>query len=93
MEFTKHDVENLARLARIKLTDTEINEYRVGLEKIITGFEKIEQVSASDEIMISSTTNHNKWFEEATAGQAKDLLANAPHTKAGFIEVERVVND
>ena len=54
-KLTKEEVLHVANLARISLTDEEVEKYQVQLKKLLDDVEKINQVKGyDDDIMIAS---------------------------------------
>ena len=60
-KLTKEEVLHVADLARIKLTEEEVEKYQVQLKKLLDDVEKINEVEGyDDDIMIAS------WSENTT---------------------------
>lgn len=56
MIITKELVEKLAHLARMKLTDEEMEKFAGQLDEIMTFFEKLQQVDTADVEPVSQIT-------------------------------------
>jgi aspartyl-tRNA(Asn)/glutamyl-tRNA(Gln) amidotransferase subunit C len=89
------EVQRLARLARIGLTDDEAAHMAVELGNIV---EFVEQLQAVDVDGVEPTDQVtglvDVWREdEVKPGLSREaLLANAPAQKDGYIVVKRVLN-
>ena len=92
-ELTKEEVLHVANLARINVTEEEIETYKVGLKQILDELNRINEVSADDEILISPTSNNNVYREEVGIDENDDSLKNAPKRSGNYIEIKRFVND
>ena len=58
-ELTKEEVLHVANLARINVSEEDIEKYKVGLKQILNELNRINEVDASDNILISPTSNIN----------------------------------
>lgn len=94
-KLTREDILKLARLARLSLTDEEVErftneisailEYVEQLSKVdITGLEPTSQVTGLQDVMRSDVV--------IDYGISTDeLLKNVPHTEGGQIKVKRMI--
>lgn len=88
------DIDYVANLARIELTDEVKGRFAVQLENVLRYFEKLEAVDVSDvEPMAHASAIYNVWDEDvAEPGFSVDeALGNAPDVKDGQIVVPKVV--
>lgn len=92
-ELTKEEVLHVANLARINVSDEEIEKYKVGLKQILNELERINEVNVDDDILISPTSNKNVYREDVGIDENIDVLKNAPKTSGNYIEIKRFVND
>lgn len=92
-ELTKEEVLHVANLARINVSEEEIEKYKVGLKQILNELERINEVNVSDDILISPTSNKNVYREDVGIDENIDVLKNAPKTSGNYIEIKRFVND
>ena len=95
MTLTIDDVRGLAKLSRLKLTDTEAETMLDELNRIlgyvdklqaidIEGFEPTAQVTGLKNVMRSDTI-------EDLGADHESLLKNAPAQQSGYIKVKRVL--
>lgn len=93
------EVEKLAELARIEITEAEKKNLQKDLESILgyVGELKNAPVSTGEKVEISSAgwRPRNVMREDAKAyetGQyTNDILANAPKTERGYIKVKKIL--
>ncbi len=94
--LTRVEVLHVADLARIRITEEEIEKYQVQLKKLLDDVEKINQVEGyDDEIMIASW-NENTTLRKDEAGEMlnpKEVVDNAPRHSGNYIEVPVVISD
>jgi aspartyl-tRNA(Asn)/glutamyl-tRNA(Gln) amidotransferase subunit C len=96
MKITRKDVEHVARLARLALTDEEKDRYTAQLESILGYIDKLNQLDTTN----VPPTSHvlplaNVWREDAAEadrlGTAEDILKNAPDAEGPFFKVKKVI--
>jgi aspartyl-tRNA(Asn)/glutamyl-tRNA(Gln) amidotransferase subunit C len=94
-ELTREDVLKLAKLARLSLTDEEVEEFRHELSDIlgyvqqlqdldVTGLEPTTQVSGLKNVMRDDVIR-DYGIDKA------DLLRNVPHVEDEQIKVKRMI--
>ena len=99
MAITKKDVEHVARLARLELSEEEKERYTQQLGTILT---YIEKMSALDTKNVPPTSHvlplSNVWREDkmeastsATLGSPEEILANAPEHEGPLFKVNKVI--
>jgi aspartyl-tRNA(Asn)/glutamyl-tRNA(Gln) amidotransferase subunit C len=96
MAITKKDVEHVARLARLSLTEDEKDRYTAQLGSILGYIEKLSELN-TDHV---KPTSHalplsNVWREDvmetSTLGSPDEILANAPQREGPFFKVKKVI--
>ena len=95
-KLTREEVLHVANLARIKLTEEEIEKYRVELKKLLSDVEKINDVEGyDDDILIACWDNNTELRkdEEGSMLDPKQVLANAPKHAGNYIEVPVVIGE
>ena len=92
-ELTKEEVLHVANLARINVSEEDIEKYKKGLKQILDELNRINEVNADDDILISPTTNKNVYREDVGIDESADILKNAPKKSGNYIEIKRFVND
>ena len=95
-KLTRDEVLHVARLARIKVSDDEIERYQVELKQILNEVEKINDIKGYDDDMLIAP-----WSNETTPREdeikemldAKEVLKNVPRNSGNYIEVPVVIGE
>ncbi len=94
MKLSREEVLHIARLARLGLTETELDRFREQLSDILENFEVLQQVDTSDipptaqSIALQNVTK----ADEVTPSLPQDqILANAPRREENFFRVKAVL--
>ena len=94
-DLSRDDVLKLARLARLDLTDEEVDEYSRELSEILHYVEQLQQADVdglSPTNQITGLTNVMREDEIKDYGYApKELLKNVPSTQDDYIKVKRMI--
>jgi aspartyl-tRNA(Asn)/glutamyl-tRNA(Gln) amidotransferase subunit C len=94
MSLTTDDVKKIAKLARIKLNEEEVQKHQGELNKIFSWIQQLQEVNTDDvEPMFSVDDRNLKTREDVvTETSFKDeVLKNAPNAKYGYYVVPKVV--
>ena len=92
--MTNEEVLKVAHLARVSIDDNEIEMYKGQLEAIMNEINKINEVEIiDDDIMISPSSNINRYREDVPKKAKDDVLSNAPKTNGNYIQIKRFVNE
>ena len=94
MELTHEDVLHIARLARLGLTETEVERFRKQLSNILENFEILRPVDTADiPPTAQSITLQNVVREDevATSFPQSQILANAPQRDGDCFRVRAVL--
>lgn len=92
--MTNEEVLKVAHLARVYIDDNEIEMYKGQLEAIMNEINKINELEIiDDDIMISPSSNINKYREDVPKKAKDDVLSNAPKTNGNYIQIKRFVNE
>ena len=92
-ELTKEEVLHVAHLARISVTDEDVEKYKVQLKQILDEINRINEINVDDGILISPTENKNVYREDKGIDEDVDILKNVPKKSGNYIEIKRFVND
>lgn len=95
-KLTREEVLHVADLARITLTEKEIEKYQVELKKLLLDVEKVNEVEGyDDERMIAPWSNDAKLREDIEGKMLapKEVLKNAPKHSGNYIEVPVVIGE
>ena len=94
MSLDKATVTGIARLARIRLSDEELEKLGAELAAILGWVERLEEVDISGvSPMTGVVETRLRGRADAVTGGARaaEILDNAPRSEAGFFVVPRVV--
>ncbi len=91
--ITEKDIEHVAWLARIKLSEEEKQEYAKQLSSILEYFKLIDQVEVDAEPTFHVLGLINVFREDIPSKSLdqKEVLAIAPRKEDGFIKGPRIV--
>jgi aspartyl-tRNA(Asn)/glutamyl-tRNA(Gln) amidotransferase subunit C len=90
----KETTAKVARLARIKVTDEQIERYSPQLSTILEWIEQLSEVDTNNTEPLPSPVNIDlrlRKDEVTDGGYASDVLANAPEEMEDFFVVPKVV--
>ena len=94
-KLTREDVLKLARLARLELSDEEIETYRSELSEILQYVEQLQSVEVDGlqpTNQVTGLTNVTRPDEARDYGyQPAELLQNVPSTQDNQIKVKRML--
>jgi len=94
MKLSREEVLHIALLARLGLSETEVEKAREQLSNILESFEVLQQVDTSG---VPPTTqsitlqNVMKDDEPSSSLPASEILANAPHKEGDFFRIHAVL--
>ena len=94
-KLSREEVLHVAELARISLTEEEIEKYRVELKKLLNDVEKINEVKGYDDDILIACWEENTNLREDKKGEMLDpkkVLENAPHHSGNYIAVPVVIS-
>ncbi len=94
MSITRQDVEHIANLAKLKLTDKEIDNYTKQLGDILTYMAKLDELDTSDVEPLSHVMEVTNAFRDDVSEASLDrdeALSNAPKSDGEFFVVPKVI--
>ena len=94
-KLTKEEVLHVADLARIKLTEKEIEKFQVQLKQLLDDVEKINEVKGYDDDILIACWKNNAELRKDEAGEMldpKEVLENAPRHSGNYIAVPVVIS-
>ena len=94
MKLSKSEVEHVAWLARLELTDDEKERLTGHLNQIMVHFEKLQQLDTADVEPTSHSIPIQDVFREDVVGpclSTEDALSNAPEPKDDYFVVPQIV--
>jgi aspartyl-tRNA(Asn)/glutamyl-tRNA(Gln) amidotransferase subunit C len=94
MKLNREQVLHIARLARLGLTEAEVDKFSEQLSKLLEHFEVLQQVDTSDvppTAQSISLQNVMKNDEVADSLPPDQILANAPRREEDWFKVKAVL--
>ncbi|HSH55343.1 MAG TPA: Asp-tRNA(Asn)/Glu-tRNA(Gln) amidotransferase subunit GatC [Candidatus Limnocylindrales bacterium] len=94
-DLSREDIVKIARLARISLSDDEIDRYAAELVEIIRYVEQLQSIDVSGLKPTNQVTGLvNVMRQDVVQGysyEPRDLLGNVPNVEDDHIKVRRMV--
>lgn len=94
-KISKEEVLNLAKLAKLQLTEDEVLKFTDEISSILTYIEQLNSVDVSDlkpTNQVTGLTNVMREDEIVDYGVSnEELFKNVPSTKDGHIQVKRML--
>lgn len=92
--LSKEEVQHIAMLARIGLSDEETGKYQHDLSTVLDFFKELQELDTAGEIEVGVPEKENDTREDThtdfgTNGK-QAILDNIPETKDGYIKVRSV---
>ncbi len=95
MQITDEEVLHIAKLARLKLEDNEIQNYKKNLQEILDFADTINHVNTDnigETIGINENYNVFRKDEVHQESNSEELLQNAPSQDEGMFRIPKVIN-
>ncbi len=94
MKITRQEVEHVAALARLELSEQEQEKLTAQLSNILTYVEKLNELDTKDVAPTSHVMDITNIMREDTPGESLPqdrALANAPDKAAGHYKVPKII--
>ncbi len=96
MLLSNEEIQHIAKLARLELTDSELKKYSGQLSAILNYIDQLKEVDVKGiEPTAQVTGLENILREDAVKNwdekEIEEALADAPEKEEGFIKVKRVI--
>lgn len=91
--ITKEDIEHVAVLARLKLTDTETEKYTKEIGEVLNYVEELNQAPVMKKTEVKGDkrlVNVVRVDKITNQNNRENMLFNAPEEKNGYIKVKKV---
>jgi len=95
MALTAEEVRHIATLARVALSDDEVERFRAQLSGILEHFQVLNDIDTADVPPTAQTLNLNsvqRPDEVQPSLPRTEVLRNAPRTEDGYIRVRAVLD-
>ena len=96
MSLSEKEVRKVAKLARIRIDDKEVEHFQQELNSIFSWIDTLQEVNTKDVPHMSSVSNISLPLrkDEVTDGDVHEqVLANAPMSNFGCYMVPKVVDE
>ena len=96
MELTKQEVEKVAKLARLELSDSEQAAFAKQLSQVLTHVETLKQYDTTDVEPMSRVLRQVNVFRPDDVRPSLSVdraVANAPESADGFFVVPKIIED
>jgi aspartyl-tRNA(Asn)/glutamyl-tRNA(Gln) amidotransferase subunit C len=96
MKISKQDVEQVAKLARLEITETEKEAFTQQLSGILAYVEKLNQLKTAGVEPTATVLGQTNVFREDKARPSlpvEKAVANAPEQAAGFFVVPKIIEE
>lgn len=96
MQLSKKEVEHIATLARLNLTEEEKEKYSRQLSDILNYMEKMKGVDTSkveSTSQVTGLTNVMRKDKIEECGVAEQVIDCAPETKDGYVKVPKILEN
>lgn len=94
MKLTDAEVRHIALLARLGLSEEEVQQFREQLSNILENFQILQEVDTTEIEPTSQVTglvNVLREDQKEASLMAREVLMNAPDTENGFFKIRAVL--
>ena len=94
MSLSKEEVQHIALLARLGLSEADVEKFRMQLSQILQNFEILNEVDTANlEATAQSIPLHNVFRADdpKESYPLSDILLNAPQQEGGYFKVKAVL--
>ena len=95
-KLSREEILHVADLARIELTEEEIEKYRVHIKKLLDDIEKIKDVKGYDDEQLIAPWSENCILRADSIGNMldpKEVINHAPKHSGNYIQVPVVIGE
>jgi len=96
MQLSKQEIQHIAKLARLELTDAELEKYGGQLSAVLNYIDQLKEVNVKGVEPTAQVTGlenvlRNDEIRNWDEKEIKEALADAPEREERFIKVKRVI--
>lgn len=95
-KLTKEEVLHVAHLAKIKVTEEEIEKYQVDLKILLDDVDKIKDIQVDSEDLLVTPVEQESILRkdnDTRSIEFSEIKKNIPVTNGNFVEVPVMVNE
>lgn len=94
--LTKEEVLHVARLARVAITEEEIQKYAITLKKLMDDIHQIQDVACNTDEILVTPVSHTTVLRDDSDTRVVDfseIQTNLPSSVGKFVEVQVSVDE
>ena len=94
MKLSDEQVKHIAWLARLAMSQAEVEKFKLQLSHILENFEIFQEVDTTDVLPATQTTASQNVFREDNAAESypqQEILANAPNREENCFKVRAIL--
>lgn len=94
--LSREEVMHVANLARINVSEDEIDKYAKDLKKLLDDVEKIKDIDVDTEELLITPVSHESVLRndnDTSRVEFNEIKKNVPATTGNFVEVPVMVNE
>lgn len=95
-KLSKEEVMHVANLARISISDSEIDKYARDLKLLLDDVDKIKDIETdSEELLVTPVEYHSELRkdDDTSSIEFSEVKKNVPATVGNFVEVPVMINE
>ena len=95
-KLTKEEVLHVAHLARIAVTENEIEKYQKDLKKLLDEVDKIKEIEVEDNNLLVTPVSYQSTLRNDSSVRSvefDEIKKNVPATTGNFVEVPVMVSE
>jgi aspartyl-tRNA(Asn)/glutamyl-tRNA(Gln) amidotransferase subunit C len=96
MPVTKNDVEKIAKLAKLKFSEEELENFTPQMNEILNYMDKLNELDTENIEPLSHPVEQTNVFRDdklKTSVSTEDALKNAPSKDEQYFKVPKVIGD
>ncbi|HIT21412.1 MAG TPA: Asp-tRNA(Asn)/Glu-tRNA(Gln) amidotransferase subunit GatC [Candidatus Scybalousia intestinigallinarum] len=95
-KLSKEEVLHVAHLARIKVTDEELEKYQIDLKKLLDDVDKINDIEVESEELLVTPVEQDSVLrsdQETSSVSFEEIKKNVPAVTGNFVEVPVMIGE
>ncbi len=95
-KLSREEVLHVAYLARVGLSEEDIQKYQIQLKKLLDDIEKIKEIKNYDDEILITPIDHKSTLRSDVVKDVisnKEVMKNAPSSTGNFVEVPVMLNE
>jgi len=95
-KLTREEVMHVAHLARISVSEDEIDKYAVDLKKLLDEVDKIKNIETDNDDLLVTPVEYESVLRsdsDTSSVSFNDVKENVPAVAGNFVEVPVMVNE